>query len=40
MAAHAKRKEQEWQAIPGWKKNDQEKIVANLNLCEKGQQFL
>ena len=35
MTAHEKRKEQEWQAIPGWKKNNQEIIVANLKLREK-----
>ena len=35
MTAHERRKEQEWQAIPGWKKNDQEIIVAKLKLREK-----
>ena len=35
MTAHEKRKEQEWQAIRGWEKNDHEVIVANLKLREK-----
>ena len=33
--AHEKKKENEWQAILGWKKNDQEIIVAKLKLREK-----
>ena len=39
ITAHEKRKEQEWQAIPGWKKNDQEIIVKNLNYTKKDKNF-